>query len=202
MLSSDEIKRLGTTMGDIEDKKFWIDSKSRKLSHIANKIRKFVIRHKVKFVIIDYLQLISCDIGKTGNREQEVSIISRTLKELASELEIPIIALSQINRAIHSRSDKRPTLGDLRESGAIEQDADMVVFVHRPAYFTLEHQLPPTEHVELIFAKGRSTGVGKVEVAYQSKFTKFLSVDKDTYQELKNEHFAQMEPNTGFDTDG
>lgn len=199
VFSNDERTRLAQAMGGFEDKKFWIDDKSRKISHIANKIRKFVIRHKVKLVLIDYLQLMTCDIGKTGNREQEVSVISRTLKELASELEIPIIALSQINRAIHSRSDKRPTLGDLRESGAIEQDADIVAFVHRPAYFNITNGIPDTEHAEIIFAKGRSTGIGTVEVAYKSKFTKFISVNKDSYQQLKDEHFKRLDPNYEFD---
>jgi replicative DNA helicase len=199
LLSTDERKSLDRTIGVFEDKKFYIDDRGRKLSHICNKIRKFVIRHKVKVIIIDYLQLMSCDIGTTGNRQEEVATITRTLKELAMELRIPILALSQINRAIHSRSNKRPTLGDLRESGAIEQDADMVVFVHRPAYFRIEETLPEVEYTELIFAKGRSTGIGTVEVAFQSSKAKFIN---NSYEEMKSLKVQQMGdiPNSSDDT--
>ncbi len=182
LISTDERKRLDAVIGQFENKKFWIDDRSRKLSHISNRIRKFVIRHKVKLIMIDYLQLITCDMGKPSNRENEVAIISREFKNLALELKIPIIALSQINRAIHQRSDKRPTLGDLRESGAIEQDADMVCFVHRPAYFNIQSGIPNIEYAELIFAKGRSTGMGMVEVAFQSSKAKFIS---NSYEEIK-----------------
>ena len=184
-LSDDERSRINKTIGRFETEKFFIDDRARKVSHIANKIRKYVIRHKVKLAIIDYLQLMTCDIGRPNNREQEISIISRTLKELATELEIPIIALSQINRAIHARTEKRPTLGDLRESGSIEQDADMVMFVHRPAYFQIEEQIPYVENAEIIFAKGRSTGVGTVDVKFKSSMTKFISNEEDV-QALQN----------------
>jgi len=190
MLTTNERNSLDKTIRAFEDKKFWVDDRARKLSHIANKIRKFVIRHHVKIVLVDYLQLITCDVGKQGNREQEVANISRTFKELASELRIPIIALSQINRAIHSRSNKRPTLGDLRESGAIEQDADMVCFVHRPAYFNIEQGLPEVEYAELIFAKGRSTGIGTIEIAFQSSMTKFLN---NSHEEMKAIKRSQMD---------
>jgi len=182
---------LNKTIGVFEKKKFWVDDRARKLSHISNKIRKAVIRHKVKVAFIDYLQLMTCDIGKTGNRQEEVSTISRTLKELAAELRIPIIALSQINRGIHARSNKRPTLGDLRESGAIEQDADMVIFVHRPAYFQIDQPLPEVEYTELIFAKGRSTGIGTVDVAFQSSKTKFLN---NSFEEIKMLKLTQAPP--------
>ena len=102
--------------------------------------------------------------------------MSRMLKELAAELDIVVIALSQINRAVNARANKRPTLSDLRESGAIEQDADMVCFVFRPAYYDLENgPPPPMEDAELIIAKGRNTGVGKVDVKYVSRYTKYIS---------------------------
>ena len=195
MLSTEQRQRINQTIGVFENKKFWVDDRARKLSSISNKIRKYVIRHKAKLVLIDYLQLITCDMGKTGNRQEEVANISRTFKELASELRIPIIALSQINRAIHSRSNKRPTLGDLRESGAIEQDADMVVFVHRPAYFIMDQPLPEIEYTELIFAKGRSTGIGTIEVAFQSGMTKFVN---NSYEEIKTLKTTQL--NGGFES--
>lgn len=198
LLSSDERKRMDITIGSFENKTFYIDDKARKLSHICNKIRKYVIRHKVRLVLIDYLQLMSCDIGKANNREQEIATITRSLKELATELGIPIIALSQINRAIHSRANKRPSLGDLRESGAIEQDADMVIFVHRPAYFDVNGGIPEIEYAELIFAKGRSTGIGTVEVAFQSSKTKFISNSYEEMKALKNEQLNDLPTSEDF----
>jgi len=198
-LLSNERTNLNKTIGLFEDKPIYIDHKSRKLSHICNKIRKLVMRHKVRFVIIDYLQLISCDIGRQMNREQEISTISRELKEVASELSIVIAPLSQINRAIHQRSNKRPTLGDLRESGAIEQDADIVAFVHRPAYFEIHNgPPPPTEYAEIIIAKGRSCGVGKIDVGYQSALTKFLNKTSTEINELKNEQFNDLPKSDEF----
>jgi replicative DNA helicase len=197
-ISTDERSRLNTVIGGFEKKKFWIDDRSRKLSHISNRIRKFVIRHKVKLVMIDYLQLITCDMGKASNRENEVAIISREFKNLALELKIPIIALSQINRAIHQRSDKRPTLGDLRESGAIEQDADVVCFVHRPAYFNIQAGIPEIEYAELIFAKGRSTGMGTVEVAFQSSRAKFISNSYEEIKMLKHDQLGDLPNSTEF----
>lgn len=198
MITNDQRKAIDKVIRVFEDKKFWVDDRARKLSHICNKIRKYVIRHKVKVAFIDYLQLMTCDIGKTGNRQEEVSTISRTLKELSSELRIPIIALSQINRAIHSRSNKRPTLGDLRESGAIEQDADMVIFVHRPAYFKIEQELPEIEYAELIFAKGRSTGIGTIEIAFQSSMTRFISNSYEEMKLLKNDQLNQLPTSDDF----
>jgi len=198
MLTMNEIIKFNQTIGHFENKKFWLDDRSRKLSQICNKIRKFVIRHGVKYVVIDYLQLITCDIGNRGNREQEVSIISRTIKELASELKIPIFALSQINRAIHSTSSKRPNLSNLRESGAIEQDADMVIFIHRPAYFQIEHGIPETEFVEIIFAKGRSTGIGMVEISFQSKLAKYSDVSNEELNSIKEFHFTNIQSNNNF----
>jgi replicative DNA helicase len=197
-LSRENRRDINKTIGYFEDKKFWIDDKARTLSHISNKIRKFVIRHKAKIIFIDYLQLITCDLGKTGNRQEEVAYISRTFKELASSLKVPIVALSQINRGIHARANKRPTLGDLRESGAIEQDADMVVFVHRPAYFNIEQPLPEVEYAELIFAKGRSTGIGTVEVAFQSSRTKFLNQTEAETRMLKHVQTVEMPDNQGL----
>jgi replicative DNA helicase len=191
-LDVDDRKRIDQVIGIFEEKTFFIDDRSRKLSHIANKIRKLVIRYGVKAVFVDYLQLMSCDIGKAGNREQEVSTMSRVLKELTIELKIPIFPLSQINRAIHSRSNKRPTLGDLRESGAIEQDADMVMFVHRPHYFILDQTLPETESAEIIIAKGRSCGIGTVDVPFQSKKGKFLNSNQDEIAAYKQQQLEGL----------
>lgn len=172
----DDVKALEKSAKAFKEQKFWIDYKTRKISKICNHVRKFVIRHKTKIVFLDYLQLAICDDENAGNREQEIATMSRALKELAAELDIVIIALSQINRAVNTRVNKRPGLSDLRESGAIEQDADMVCFVFRPAYYDLENGPPPAiEEAELIIAKGRNTGVGKVDIKYVSKYTKYIS---------------------------
>lgn len=169
-------KDLKKTADSFKEKTYFIDDKSRKLGRIINQIRKHVLRHKTKLVIIDYLQLITYK-SKSGSREQEIATISRALKEAASELGIVVIALSQLNRQVSQRTNKRPVLSDLRESGAIEQDADIVIFPFRPAYYQMgEKQIPQLEDdVEIIIAKGRSVGVGVVKVNYISKYVKFVS---------------------------
>jgi len=172
-----EMKNMGAKF---KDKEYFIDDKSRSLGKIINQIRKHVIRHGTKVVIVDYLQLVTYK-SKSGSREQEIATISRALKEVAAELGIVVIALSQLNRQVNSRNNKRPMLSDLRESGAIEQDADMVIFPYRPAYYMMaERPIPPLEDdVEIIIAKGRSTGVGTVHVSYISKYVKFVSDYKE-----------------------
>jgi replicative DNA helicase len=170
-----------------EGKNYWIDDKSGNLWKICSKIRKLYMKHGCKFFIIDYLQLISVNVGK-GNREQEISTISRKLKELARELGVVIIALSQISRKVTERSNKRPQLSDLRESGAIEQDADQVMFVYRPAYYDLEGGIPRIEEVEIIMAKGRSTGVGTINMKFISQFTKYVSAE-DLFTNAKLQTF-------------
>ena len=182
------------TKEKLAQERWWIDDKSRSITKICNKIRKYFIRYGVKFVIIDYLQLMTCDIPGATNREQEIAKMSRMLKEIASELGIVVMALSQINRAIHGRSNKRPTLGDLRESGAIEQDADTVIFVHRPAYFAIEEGIPPIETAEIIIAKGRNTGMGNVETFFISELTKFCN---NPYNEKELEEYQNRQRNIG-----
>jgi replicative DNA helicase len=179
LLTIDDHNSLQSVGSKFLEAPLYIDDKAGKLHIIVSKIKKLFIRHGVKFFIIDYLQLLSANIGKNGNREQEVAFISRTLKELARELGLVIIALAQINRAIHSRANKRPTLGDLRESGAIEQDADMVIFVHREMYFDIERQqYTDIEEAEIIVAKGRSTGTALLRTKYIPQFTKFINEDE------------------------
>lgn len=128
-------------------------------------------------IMIDYLQLMSAGGLKLGSREQEVSTISRSLKALAKELNIPVIALSQLNRSTETREDKRPVLSDLRESGAIEQDADIVCFIHRPEYYTKSSEDAQGNNIrglaELIVAKHRSGAVGDVKLRFVSKYAKF-----------------------------
>jgi len=181
------------TILQLSKERWWIDDKSRSITKICNKIRKHFIRFGVKFFVIDYIQLMICDIPGANNREQEVSKMSRALKEIAAELGVVILALSQINRGIHGRSNKRPTLGDLRESGALEQDADIVLFVHRPAYFMIEQGIPPIETAEIIIAKGRNTGIGVVETYFISELTKFCN---NPYNEKELETYASRQRDT------
>jgi len=190
---------INKTANAFKSKVYFIDDKSRKLGKILNQIRKHVIRYKTKLVVIDYMQLVTNN-SNSGNREQEVAQISRSFKEISAELEIVVVSLSQLNRQVSARTNKRPMLSDLRESGSIEQDADMVIFPYRPAYYDIgEKSIPPMENdVEVIFAKGRSTGVGKVYVSYISKYVKFVSDIKEheKIQILANQNYSiREEPN-------
>jgi replicative DNA helicase len=141
-------------------------------------------QHDIQMIIIDYLQLMSGSIdGKgNGNREQEISQISRSLKALAKELGIPVIALSQLSRAVETRAgDKKPILSDLRESGAIEQDADIVLFLYRGEYYGLEQDAegnPTKDIAEVIVAKHRNGPVGSVRTRFINKFAKFENLDE------------------------
>ncbi len=154
------------------------DTPSLSIFELRTKARRLVREHQVKFIIIDYLQLMNASGMKFGSREQEVSMISRSLKQLAKELNIPIVALSQLNRAVESRTDgKRPQLSDLRESGAIEQDADIVCFIHRPEYYLHSDQDASGNDIrglaEFIVAKHRSGKVDDVKMRFRSKFARF-----------------------------
>lgn len=158
------------------------DTASLSIFELRTKARRLVREHGVKIIIIDYLQLMNASGMKFGSREQEVSMISRSLKQLAKELNIPIIALSQLNRSVESRGNdskdgKRPQLSDLRESGAIEQDADIVCFIHRPEYY-LRSGTDGTDRdirglAEFIVAKHRSGRVDDVEMRFKAKFARF-----------------------------
>ena len=124
--------------------------------------------------MIDYLQLVN-NYSKSRSREQEVSQIARSLKNLAKELNISIIALSQLSRKVENRAGCRPTLGDLRESGEIEQAADTVIFVYRPEYYGIDRDENGNElngKAEIIFAKGRNIGIGSINLDFNNKFTK------------------------------
>ncbi len=151
------------------------------VTELRTKARRLVREHGVKIIIIDYLQLMNATGMKFGSREQEVSTISRSLKALAKELNIPVIALSQLNRSTTTRDDKRPILSDLRESGAIEQDADFVAFIHRPEYYTHSSEDAEGNDIrglaEFIIAKHRSGQVGTVKMRFTSQFVRFENWD-------------------------
>lgn len=154
------------------------DTPSLSIFELRTKARRLVREHDIKMIIIDYLQLMNASGMKFGSREQEVSMISRSLKQLAKELNIPIIALSQLNRSVENRTDgKRPQLSDLRESGAIEQDADIVCFIHRPEYYLKSGIDAEGRDVrglaQFIIAKHRSGSVGDIDMRFRNKFARF-----------------------------
>lgn len=155
------------------------DSPSLSILELRTKARRLVKEHGVKIIIIDYLQLMNATGMKFGSREQEVSMISRSLKQLAKELNIPVIALSQLSRKVEERNDgnKRPQLSDLRESGAIEQDADIVCFIHRPEYYTRSTTDAENRDIrgmaEFIVAKHRSGSVDDIEMTFVARFARF-----------------------------
>lgn len=152
------------------------------ITELRTKARRLVREHGVKMIMIDYLQLMNASGMKFGNREQEVSTISRSLKALAKELNIPILALSQLSRQNESREDKRPMLSDLRESGAIEQDADIVCFVHRPEYYTKSSEDAQGNNIvgltEFIIAKHRSGSTADIKLRFVHQYAKFESWDE------------------------
>lgn len=158
------------------------DTPSLSIFELRTKARRLVREHGVKMIMIDYLQLMNASGMSFGNRQEEVSTISRNLKALAKELNIPIIALSQLNRATENREGsqgKRPQLSDLRESGAIEQDADMVCFIHRPEYYKLpeENGVDMRGKAELIIAKHRSGAVGTAVLRFHADYARFENLN-------------------------
>ena len=156
------------------------DTPGISIAELRSKCRKYKLEHDLKLIIIDYLQLMSGS-GKSGeSRQQEISDISRSLKGLARELSVPVIALSQLSRAVEQRPDHRPMLSDLRESGAIEQDADVVMFIYRDDYYN--HDSDDKGVSEIIIAKQRNGPIGTVKLAWLAEFTKFANLAKDAYQ--------------------
>ena len=151
------------------------DTPGISVSELRSKCRKYKLEHGLDLIIIDYLQLMTGSVGKRSeSRQQEISEISRSLKGLARELNVPVIALSQLSRAVESRPDKRPMLSDLRESGAIEQDADVVMFIYRDEYYNKDSEYK--KQAEIIIAKQRNGPVGTVHLAWLGEYTKFANL--------------------------
>ncbi len=159
------------------------DTPAISIYELRAKCRRLKLQHDVGLIIIDYLQLMTGTAETRGNREQEVSVISRSLKAISKELDIPIIALSQLNRAVETRGGtKRPQLSDLRESGAIEQDADMVLFIHRPEYYGFLEDEEGNSNIgiaEIIIAKHRNGRIGDVKLKFQSESASFVELDEE-----------------------
>ena len=152
------------------------DTPSISISEMRSKCRKFKLEHGLDIVIIDYLQLMSGS-GRSDSRQQEISDISRSLKAMARELNVPVIALSQLSRAVEQRPDHRPMLSDLRESGAIEQDADVVMFIYRDDYYN--HDTEKKNVAEIIVAKQRNGPIGTVELVWLPNYTQFANMKRD-----------------------
>ena len=175
-LQEQDWTRLSSALGRLAEAPIFIDDSANiNLMEIRAKCRRLKAKHGLGLVIVDYIQLMQSP-RKSENRQQEVSEISRGLKILARELQVPVVAASQLNRGVEMRSDKRPMLGDLRESGALEQDSDLVMFIYRDEVYN-----PDTEargEAELILAKHRNGPTGTIRLAFMNQYTKFASIAK------------------------
>jgi len=173
-LGDDDWQKLANTMGKISEAPLFIDdSPNMSLMEIRAKCRRLKQRHDLKLVVIDYLQLMSSG-KRVESRQQEVSEFSRALKLLAKELEVPVIALSQLNRGPEQRTDKKPAMSDLRESGSIEQDADMVILLHREDAY--EKESPRAGEADVIVAKHRNGPTDTITVAFQGHYSRFVDM--------------------------
>lgn len=210
-LSPEELNRLFSNVSELENAPLYIDeTPSLSVFDFRAKCRRLVMQHGVKIIMVDYLQLMTASSGgkNNGTREQEISMISRSLKAIAKELNVPVIALSQLSRTVETRPGKRPQLSDLRESGAIEQDADIVSFIFRPEYYKIktwdndpEGMETDTENqAELIIAKHRNGATADVRLAFIKNIGKFA--DLETLQGgygYQESHFGQKDDAEGFD---
>jgi replicative DNA helicase len=173
-LSDDDWARLARRMSEVADAPLFIDdSPNMSLMEIRSKCRRLKQRNDLRMVIIDYLQLMSSP-KRVENRQQEVSEMSRSLKLLAKELDVPVVAVSQLNRGPEQRTDKRPMLSDLRESGSIEQDSDMVILLHREDAY--ERESPRAGEADLVVAKHRNGPTATVTVAFQGHYSRFVDM--------------------------
>ena len=176
-LSDVEWEKLIESAGAIGKSNLIIDdTPGISISELRSKCRKYKLEHNLEMIIIDYLQLMSGSGRSTDSRQQEISDISRSLQALARELHVPVIALSQLSRAVEQRPDHRPMLSDLRESGAIEQDADVVMFIYRDDYYNKDTEKKGI--AEIIIAKQRNGPIGTVELVWLPDFTKFANLQR------------------------
>ena len=179
-LNDEEWMNLVEGSANIANSKLFIDdTPGITLSAMRSKCRKLKMEHDIQIVIIDYLQLMSGNSGNNASRQQEISDISRGLKALARELNVPVIALSQLSRAVEPRPDHRPMLSDLRESGAIEQDADVVMFLYREGYYNRDLSEAEQRVAEVIIAKQRNGPIGTVNLLWIPELTKFTDMDRE-----------------------
>ncbi len=193
-LAPHEWAQLDSRINQLDNSPIYVDDTSGlSIFELRTKARRLVREHGVKIIMIDYLQLMTASGMNYGSRQEEVSMISRNLKGLAKELNIPIIALSQLNRGVEGREGlegKRPQLSDLRESGAIEQDADIVCFIHRPEYYLLlqdEHGRDLRGKAQNIIAKHRNGAVGDVLLTFRGEFARFEEPGENAYVPMPGE---------------
>jgi replicative DNA helicase len=181
-LNDQDWERLIESAGIIGRSKLVIDdTPGITVTELRSKCRKLKLEHGLSMIIIDYLQLMSGSGRGSDSRQQEISDISRSLKAIARELGVPVLALSQLSRAVEQRPDHRPMLSDLRESGAIEQDADVVMFIYRDDYYN--HDTEKKGVSEIIVAKQRNGPIGTVELAWLPEFTKFANLERPRREE-------------------
>ncbi|WP_299061026.1 replicative DNA helicase [uncultured Polaribacter sp.] len=200
-LEAHEWEQLNVKVKRLSDAPIFIDdTPSLSVFDLRAKARRLVSQHGVKIIVIDYLQLMTAGGKAGGNREQEISMISRNLKALAKELEVPVIALSQLSRAVETRGgSKRPLLSDLRESGAIEQDADIVSFIFRPEYYGMtewddDEHTPCEGQGEFIVAKHRNGGLDNIRLKFTGHLAKFSDLEEgfsSEFQSSMNEEFPE-----------
>ena len=176
-LEEDDWTKLAETIGPLSEAEIYIDdTPGISVMEIRAKCRKLKLEKNIGMVVIDYLQLVQGSNKRNGSREQEISEISRSLKILAKELNVPVIALSQLSRAVEQRPDHRPMLSDLRESGAIEQDADIVMFLYRDDYYNEDSEKKGI--AEVIIAKHRGGSTGTVDLLWLGSYTKFVDLER------------------------
>ena len=176
-LDEEDWTKLAEAIGPLSEAGVYIDdTPGISVMEIRTKCRKLKMEKNIGLVVIDYLHLISGSNKRNGSREQEISEISRSLKVLAKELNVPVIALSQLSRAVEQRDDHRPMLSDLRESGAIEQDADIVMFLYRDDYYNKESA--EKDIAEVIIAKQRGGSTGTVKLYWMGNYTKFVNIER------------------------
>lgn len=177
-LDEQDWTKLASALGPLSEADIYIDdTPGINVMEIRAKCRKLKLEKGLGLVVIDYLQLIQGSNKRGGSREQEIAEISRSLKILAKEIDVPVIALSQLSRAPEQRPDHRPMLSDLRESGSIEQDADMVIFLYRDDYYNEDSE--KKNIAEVIMAKHRAGSTGTVELLWLGNYTKFVNIDKN-----------------------
>jgi len=198
-LENYEWEHLNRKISSLEKAPIFIDdTPALSIFEFRAKCRRLKMQHDIQIVVVDYLQLMTAGTDTRGSREQEVSTISRSLKAIAKELNIPIIALSQLNRSVESREGKRPQLSDLRESGAIEQDADIVTFIHRPEYYGIDEDESGNSLrgvAEIIIAKHRNGATGDVHLAFKKELAKFSDMENqmgEGYSSLSQTFSSKM----------
>ncbi len=176
-LEDEDWPKLSMGVSTLSNSPIYIDdSPGITVPEMRSKLRRLKMEHGLGFVVIDYLQLIHGRRSSGENRQQEISEISRSLKQLARELEVPIVALAQLSRSVEQRQDKRPMLSDIRESGSIEQDADIVAFLYRDDYY--DPETDKQNIIEIIIAKQRNGPTGKIELVFLKNYNKFVNLER------------------------